>query len=708
VSFFRKLFPRFGTTKTVGWQTLMGGDAAATAGNLSRPYQKSAWVRSAIQFVAAPISLRPLLVTADRRGGDVVIEDAALTAFLERPARTASGTMNRQDFLESTVGMLKLKGQCFWLMDESWESARGVKSPLILAKPDSMHAVIDGGQLIGWTYNSGGRKAAMIPEAVIHLKFWNPYDDVLGLSEWEGAMVAAEADYSAGVFARNLARNNGDRGPYVIGKGGVFTDDQVKQVSAQLRAKREMGQRGDFRAAFLPADVEIREPSINAVDSAYVSQRLENRKEIYAAFGVPPSFADPQASYSIGSASDRFRLIEDTCMPLAAKIADALEIVVTRFLGKRQTVFVEFDWDSHSTMQQVRAERFTTATSAVDRGMPWQAASEYFRLKLPRFAGDSIGRVPFNLTEIGGVPSDQSAVISEEGDPLAELEQLFLARTAPAQAGCGCGAKAVQGTGEVSAEWQRIHKAREPWEKKFQAKVSRFLMDARAETLRNIAAQGEGKAVARNFDALALIFDLGSFLSSWISGLTGVSRAALEQAGFEVWNDELGRTDPLTMPAPEVLQAIAARENKIKDAGQDVFDSILAELRDGTVKGDTMDELAERTRRAFAGIDKARGLMIAKTETTVAYETARAIAFRQAGVKWKKWLSSGLGNERLSHLNANQQIVSTSAKFTVGGYLMDFPGDPTAPAKEVINCNCVTVAAEGPDIAGNDDENIPY
>jgi hypothetical protein len=101
-------------------------------------------------------------------------------------------------------------------------------------------------------------------------------------------------------------------------------------------------------------------------------------------------------------------------MPLAAKIADALEIVVTRFLGKRQTVFVEFDWDSHSTMQQVRAERFTTATSAVDRGMPWQAASEYFRLKLPRFAGDSIGRVPFNLTEIGGVPSDQSAVISEE------------------------------------------------------------------------------------------------------------------------------------------------------------------------------------------------------------------------------------------------------------------------------------------------------
>ena len=710
MNFLSKILGRFTATKSIAWQNLMGGESTAGKADLTLPYQRSAWVRSAIQFVAAPISMRPLIVTADRRGGDVVIEDAALTEFLERPARGATGPMNRQDFLEATVGLLKLKGQCFWIMDETWESARGMKSPLILAKPDAMHAVMADDKLMGWTYAAGrGQKAALIPEQVIHLKFWNPYHDVLGLSEWEGAMIAAESDYAAGTFAKNLAKNNGDRGPYVIGKGGVFTDDQVKQVSAQLRAKREMGQRGDFRAAFLPADVEIREPSINAVDSAYVTQRLENRKEIYAAFGVPPSFADPQSSYSIGSASDRFRLIEDTCMPVAAKIADALETVCTRFLGKKQTLFVEFDWDSHSTMQAVRAERFDIATKAVDRGMPWQSASEYFRLKLPRFSGDEVGRVPFNLTEIGEEKQDgknqESREEEEVVEPLAELEQLFMSRAAER---CGCGAKAAQETGTADAAWLRVRKYREPWEKKFQQKVSRYLMDARAETLRNIAAAGEGKALGKSFDALSLIFDLGSFLSAWITGLTGVSRAAMEQAGFEVWSDELGKDDPLTMPAQEVLQAIAARENKIRNSGQEVFDEILAELRDGAVHGDTMEQLAERTRRAFAGIEKSRAMTIARTETTVAYETARQIAFRAAGVKWKKWLTSGLGNERMTHLAANQQIVSIEARFTVGGYLMGFPGDSAGPAKEVINCNCVSVAVAGPDIEGNDDENIPY
>lgn len=698
--------------KSMGWQNAMFGDllgGSSKGGDLTRPYARSAWVRSAIDFVTDPIAIRPLIITADARGGDVVITDPKLVKFLERPARCRGGAINLTDFIKATAGWMKLKGQAFWIMDDTWDSRRGIKAPLILARPDEMHAIYDGRELLGWSWtNAGGVKSSLIPDQVIHLKLWNPYDDVIGLSEWEGAMIAAESDYAAGMFAKNLAQNNGDRGPYVIGKGGVFTDEQIKQVSAQLRAKREMGRAGEFRASFIPADVDIKEPAINAVDAAYVSQRLENRKEIYAAFGVPPSFADAQASYSIGSASDRFRLIEDTCMPLAAKIADALEIVCTRFLGKQQTLFVAFDWDSHSTMQAVRAERFDIATKAVDRGMPWHEASEYFLLKLPRFAGDEVGRIPFNLTEIeSGKRKAESGNEEEEvGDPLAELEQLFMARNA---AGCGCGAKAVQETGTADAAWLQVRKYREPWEKKFQGKVSRYLMDARAETLRNIAAAGEGKALGRSFDALSLIFDLGNFLGSWVSGLTGVSQAAMEQAGFEVWTDELAQDDPLIMPAQEVRQAIAERQNKIRNAGQEVFDDILAELRDGTVKGDTMDQLAERTRRAFAGIDKGRAMVIARTETTVAYEAARQIAFRAAGVKWKKWLTSGLGNERMSHLAANQQIVSIEARFTVGGYLMGYPGDSAGPAKEVINCNCVSVAVESPDITGNGtDADIPY
>ena len=716
---FRQRFANWITGKTAGWQNAMFGDVLDGSGggtaDLTRPYAKSAWVRSAIQFVAAPIAMRPLVITADRRGGDVVVENPDLTKFWECPARCAGGSLNRQDLIEAVVGLLKLKGQAFFILDDTWDTPRGRKAPLILARADSMHAVVERNELIGWLWtDAGGKRNTLIPDQVIHLKFWNPYHDILGLSEWEGAMIAAESDYAAGTFARNLAKNNGDRGPFVIGKGGVFSDEQIKQVSAQLRMKRELGRRGEFRAAFLPADVDVKEPSLNAVDSAYVTQRLENRKEVYAAFGVPPSFADPQASYSIGSASDRFRLIEDTCMPLAAKIADAMELVSARFLGTGETIFVEFDWDSHSTMQQVRAERFETATKAVDRGMPWRQAGEYFRLKLPRFSGDEVGRIPFNVTEIGREKEDPTDPTdpTDPQDPLAELEQLFAKR---AQGCCTHAAGAAQGGGKAIstkalARWNQARKYREPWEKKFASKISRYLMDARAETLRNIAAVAGTKAMEDAL-ALTLVFDLDNFLTEWIRGLLGLSRAAMDAAGIEVWSDELGRDDPLTMPAKEVMAALTQRENMLAGAGTKVHTDVMAELQAGIAKGETMDQLAERTRRKFAGIDKGRAMMIAKTETTVAYETARDLAFRAAGVQWKQWLCSGLGNERFTHLEANEQIREVGETFLVGGADMAFPGDPKAPAREVINCNCVCIAVSGPDqndIEGNDNSEIPY
>jgi HK97 family phage portal protein len=699
--------------RSLGWQSAMFGDLLDGGGgnsspDLTRPYAKSAWVRAAIKFVAGPISMRPLIITSDRRGGDVVVDNPELTRFWETPARDASGMMTRQIFIEAIVALLKLKGQSFLIMDDTWFTPRAKKSPLILAKADAMHAIIEGGELIGWTYTDANRqRGALIPDQVIQIKNWNPYHDVLGLSEWEAAMIAAQSDYAAGTFARNLAMNNGDRGPFVIGKGGQFTDDQIKQVTAQLRMKRELGRRGEFRAAFLPADVDVKDPSLNAVDSAYVAQRLENRKEVFIALGVPPSFADPQASYSIGSASDRFRLIEDECMPLAAKIADAFEIISAKFLGGSATIFVEFDWDSHSTMQQVRSERFETAVKAVDRGMPWKVAGEYFRLKLPRFRGDDVGRVPFNLTEIEDVSdlSDPTDPPELAEDPVEELQQLFASRTqgTPVVTPKAPSAKAA-------AAWQRVRKYREPWEKKFAAKVSRYLMDARAETLRKIAAAASTEKAVRTPDVLSLVFDLDAWLQEWIKGLLSISRAAIEQAGIEVWSEELRRDDPMTQPAAEVLEALNIRENRLSGAGQKVWEAVRDELQAGIDAGDTMEQLAERTRRKFRGIDKSRSMAIAKTETTVAYEFARDLAFRAAGVQWKQWLTSGLGNERLSHYAANEQIVPVDEKFNVGGFEMSYPGDPEAPAKEVINCNCVTIAVSDPaeDDDFNNDDSIPY
>ena len=270
MSLLRRLMAPF-KVKAGGWERMFADVGGGNSGSLGNPYAKSAWVHSAVRFVSNPISQVPVVFTEDRRGGDVVIEDPALTSFWERPAVTRGGRMNRSDFIEATVGFLKLYGEAFWILDDSWLARGTMRSPLIVGRPQDMHEITGGAgrELIGWTMTDGsGTRHALIPAQVVQLKMWNPYDEIRGLSEWQCAQIAADADYASGTFARNLARNNGDRGPYVIGKNGVASDDQQKQITAMLRQKREMASRGDFRAVFLTGDIEVKEPTLQAVDAA--------------------------------------------------------------------------------------------------------------------------------------------------------------------------------------------------------------------------------------------------------------------------------------------------------------------------------------------------------------------------------------------------------------------------------------------------------
>lgn len=709
----RRILARL-TGKSVGWQSMFEGSGGSGGESLGLPYAKSAWVHAAIRHVAAPISGLPVNFYQDRRGGDVAIEDPVLTAFWERPAVTRGGRLNRSDFIEATVGWLKLCGEAFWILDDTW-LMRGMRSPIILARPQDMHEITSGGSrtLEGWNWTAAdGGKHALIPDQVIQLKFWNPYNEIRGLAEWQAAAVAADADYAAGLFARNLSRNNGDRGPYVIGKNGIASDEQQKQITAMLRQKREMAARGDFRAVFLTGDIEVKEPSLQAVDAAYVTQRLENRKEVFIAFGVPPSFADPQASYSVGSASDRFKLIEETCMPVTAKIADAMEVVSARLLNA-SGIFADFDWDEHSTMQQVRGERFDSATKAIDRGMPWKVAGEYFRLGLPRFAGDEVGRIPFNLTEVEGESAEESdgSDLSDmsDDDPVDELRQAFRNRSASALP-CGCKAGA-----DGSEAWKRVRKYREPWEKKFVKTGRRLVMDARAETLRRI---GEVEALGlaqkdavQKWSAIDILFDLAAWLPDWTKALSNISRAAMEAAGFEVWNEELGRTEPLAMPAMSVLDAVREREDKISKAGMKIHADLRKEMEEAIANGETMDEIKARVRNSFNGISENRVDMIARTETTVAYETSRDMVFREAGVEWTQWLTMADGGDRHPmYSGLHNQIRPIDEPFTLYGNLtLRYPGDPDGPPAETINCRCIRVAVSGPDTSDiNNDPTLPY
>lgn len=684
-----------------------------STGSLTHAYKKSPWVMRAIKYCADPIAGLPLQFTVDARGGEVPVEAPSVAAFWERPAKSPRGAINRGDLIRATVGWLKLAGEAFWILDETWFQ-RGLpierKSPLVVARPQDMQEIAGhDGELIGWRWHRQGVQGTaevvtLLPEEVVHVACWNPYDELRGLPEWYAAKMAAEGDYFAGNFAKLLMENNGDRGPIITGEGAA-SDETIAQITRILREKRERNKRGEFVPAFLVGSgLNVSEPSVQAVDAAFVTQRLENRHEIFLAFGVPPSFAEVTASYSVGSASDRFRLIEDTCKPLAEQIADAIEDVMNgRVAGNEilrppvmdAPVFAALDMDEHSTMQAVRAERTEGAVKMVAAGVPWEVANQHFGLGLPRFAGDDVGRVPFNLQEIGGGSAlePEPREVSERS-VVDDLAEVFRAREK---------ARAKQAEEqkekidfERAEKWRKIYEARKPWEKRFASTIRRHLMKARAETLANLG-QFEEKALVTKAGAVDLAFDLPDWLGEFLDDLADISRSAREAAAVQLWLDELGREDDVAELAPaETLRHLRTRRNLLSDAGEDIHREILETLQAGLDEGETTEELAERTRVAFNGISRDRAEMIAVTETGAAYEGARQETMAAAGVEFKEWVTSQDDRVRLDHFMVDGTVVPIDETFTVGGEAMLHPCDSTASPGQVIRCRCIMVASFGP------------
>lgn len=686
----------------------IGFTASTSLEKLEKPYANSVWVQAAMRKVMAPVCTVPLQFFGDARGGKQAITDPAVIAFWQKPAIGPGQTrLKITEVIEASLGWLQLEGEFFWILDNAPMPfpevlpAGGLR-PFIVARPDRMRAVVSQGQLIQWAYTDGAQRTTLLePAQVIHVKCWNPYSDFRGLSPWQSARIATEADYLAGRFALNLMKNNGDTGPIVIGKSGIPDDAQRAQIEMLLRQKKEMSLRGEFRPLFLGGDITVEDPQVKVPDAAFVAVRLENRHEIFVAFGVPPSMADVKAAYSIGSDSDRHALVTETCVPVSEKLADAVENLFERQTG--QTVYAAFDWSKHPVMVAARNERIDNGTKLWDRGMPWEDISEYLDLRLPDFDGWDVGYLPFSVAPSATVaaqepapdpmadpalaedPSSESS--SAESDPSTDpvQEMLRVLKRGPGQR-----------APKLETLWKKHMATRRAAVKLLAGKVRKVLFQHRAQVLKKLPP--ETKAIEQR-GLIDIVFDPIQFGRDLMDELSGPIRQILSQAGQELLG-EIGLDDPWTMPPQKAKDFLAGRETPVQNCGWTVRNQLNTSLQAGLDEGETMSELSRRVKDVFNDLEKHEAERIARTETNTAYNDARHVAMDDSGIGHKAWLSSHGPNVRPSHAEAERTYtvdnpIPLTEPFTVNGEQLMYPGDSSLGAGpgNTINCQCIQLAA---------------
>lgn len=133
-----------------------------------------------------------------------------------------------------------------------------------------------------------------------------------------------------------------------------------------------------------------------------------------------------------------------------------------------------------------------------------------------------------------------------------------------------------------------------------------------------------------------------------------------------------------------------------------IADTDAADVRDavaaGFEAGEGTEAVARRIRRVTA-LTPFRAATVARTETHAAatfgsIESVRSAEAELGVTMAKEWLATRDGRTRPEHAAADGQQVPLDGKFTVGGELMDRPGDPAASPENVIACRCALTYSE--------------
>lgn len=140
---------------------------------------------------------------------------------------------------------------------------------------------------------------------------------------------------------------------------------------------------------------------------------------------------------------------------------------------------------------------------------------------------------------------------------------------------------------------------------------------------------------------------------------------------------------PFSKVAFDNLQTAPAMERRLRN-----------EMRQAVLHGENQQKIVRRIRNVM-GNSAYNARRIAQTERTRVQSQARADTIREAAeagvVMHKRW-STRMVNSRDSHVALNGVEIPEGEKFhTIWGNALSYPGDPDAPAREVINCHCVLV-----------------
>jgi hypothetical protein len=188
----------------------------------------------------------------------------------------------------------------------------------------------------------------------------------------------------------------------------------------------------------------------------------------------------------------------------------------------------------------------------------------------------------------------------------------------------------------------------------------------------------------------------------WAADIAGDA----EEVVMRVWRqtadlaaDDLGLASPVGLDSPIVRAAVVERVRRIMSSTEARARQVADVILDLDSTGADLDEIVTAVQGTY---DQRQiwAATTAQTEATGLVNLSSLTTAQAVGLRTKEWLSSR--DEKVRHTHSgvgggDGQVAPVGLPFVIGGFPLQYPGDPLGPPQETINCRCSMLFGGGVD-----------
>jgi HK97 family phage portal protein len=497
-------------------------------------------------------------------------------------------------------------------------------------------------------YRSDGKIIPILRENVLRLDRkapWSPYESI---SLIEAARFELETQDSMKRYRSGSVKNGGFSSP-VLTTDQNLNDTQHKQLTKEY--KQFIGVQGTEggKVAVLGSGTKPWSP-MNARDLEYIEGEIQTDKTLMIITGVPPGLFETVTTRATADAA-QVVFSQVTISPLLSLFTEQI------------THQFEIIFNAEKNVLYVRPPEVTP----LDKDFDLRQREVYLRTG-QRTINDYLKEDGF------------------EEDPAANERYIQLGLT-PLRADQTQPERSLsQRTPEQRAAlWRSIDKKKQRQAKLIEPTLKEWFNSVQRKIIKRLEEYEPKRSFTQDvFNPLDEEFDLLSRIAP------DVIRAL--RAGFAN-GLELSKVTGLefTLNSPYTQNTLKTILEKQSSIPQTLFNEVSEKIRQGMQNNVSRAEMVNIVGEFFDGYAPGKIENIANGLSTSAWESGQDVAYNEAGIEGKEWLSSRDGRVRPTHDEADGTRVGLNEFFSVGGSELKHPGDPNGEPEEVIGCRCITL-----------------